>query len=402
MEKYRSSLEWLDTQAQSMLDLVIRGAGINTHTFNFPGIKELSKEILASFQPLDGKIECIDLPDFEFINSLGEVVPQPLGQVITITKRPSASCQVLLVCHMDTVYPPTPSGKDIIHDKGNILKGPGVADAKGGIVVMLKALEAVERSPFKDKIGWQVIINTDEEIGSPGSRNLLKQAAEKSQIGLVFEPCLPDGNLVGARKGSGNFTLVVRGKSAHAGREPHLGRNAICAMSKCILEITALNETRPGLTVNVGVVEGGRALNVVPDTAIARFNIRIQQFEDAEYTSEQLKKIVDKLSQADGISAELHGVFSAKPKILEGKALALYEDVRKCASGIGLDIKWHPSGGSCDGNRLSDFGLSNIDTMGVRGGDIHSPDEYLCVDSLPERARLAALVLMKIGNGELS
>lgn len=408
MEDYRQILDRIDEQAPSMLDLVIQWSRINSYTFNLAGLKKLSQEIRTSFQVLEAHAKSVELPPMEFINSDGETAAKTLGDALLFSKRPHAQYQVLLVCHMDTVYP-LPAGEETpdqsIHDirqvEDNILNGAGVADAKGGIVVMLKALEAVEGSSFKNKIGWQIIINPDEEAGSPGSRNLLKQAAQKAQVGLVFEPCLPNGDIVGARKGSGNFTLVVHGRSAHAGRNPHLGRNAINAVSKCILEISALNETLPGLTVNVGIVEGGHAVNVVPDTAVAKFNVRLQEFKDEEEILAQIKRIVNKFDQLDGISVSLHGGFMASPKNIEGVTLDLLQGVKFCASQLGFNIDWHLSGGVCDGNRLEAFGLPNVDTMGVKGGDLHSPDEYLCIDSLAQRTKLAALFLMKLGAGEL-
>jgi glutamate carboxypeptidase len=301
---------------------------------------------------------------------------------------------------MDTVYPPE-SSYDGVRLTDSSLKGPGVMDAKGGIVIMLKALEALERSPFKDQLGWTVLINPDEEIGSPGSRDLLQQLARQSHLGLVFEPCLPNGDLVGERKGSANFTLVIRGKAAHAGRDIHLGRNAIEVMAECILKIRALQSQRPGLTVNIGIVEGGRALNVVPDIAIARFNIRIEKQEDEAHVWVGLKSILKEFEKKDGIFLELHGGFFSPPKMIEGKTRVLFEEVKKCANELGLKLDWQPSGGVCDGNRLAAAGLPNVDTLGPRGGGMHSSHEYLDVNSLTERTKLAALVLMKFATGEL-
>jgi glutamate carboxypeptidase len=400
MNKYRSSLDWVDTQRQTMIDLVTEFSRINSHSLNLAGLRNMTDALEKSFGVFNEKIELIGLPPMSVVNFSGELESKPLGQAVKIQKRPSAPKQVLLVIHTDTVYPPDGSANGV-RLQDNTLKGPGVMDAKGGIVVMLKALEALERSPVKDQLGWTVLLNPDEEIGSPGSRDLLQELARKSHLGLVFEPCLVNGDLVGERKGSGNFTLVIRGQAAHAGRDIHLGRNAIEVMAECILKIRALHSQRPGLTVNIGMVEGGRALNVVPDIAITRFNIRIEKQEDEAHVWVGLKSILKEFEKKDGISLELHGGFFSPPKMIEGKTRKLFEEVKICADEIGFKLDWQPSGGVCDGNRLAAAGLPNVDTLGPKGGGMHSSHEYLDVNSLTERCKLSALILMKFAAGEL-
>jgi glutamate carboxypeptidase len=402
MNKYRPILDWVDTQRQPMVDLVSRLCKINSHSFNMEGLKALALVIQDEALVFNEKVEFLDLPDMEIINLNGLSESKPLGPALKIQKRPSAPRQVLLVIHTDTVYPPENGGPEPVFAQDGTLKGPGVTDAKGGIAVMFKALEALERSPFKDQVGWTVLLNPDEEIGSPGSRDLLQELAKKAHIGLVFEPCLPNGDLVGERKGSGNFTLVIRGRAAHAGRDIHLGRNAIEVMAECILKVRSLKNLRPGLSVNIGIVEGGKALNVVPDIAIARFNIRIEKPEDEAYVWVGLKDIMKEFNDKDGISLQLHGGFFSPPKMMEGTTRTLFREVKRCALEVGLNIDWQPSGGVCDGNRLAAVGLPNVDTMGVKGGNLHSSHEYLNIDSLTERAKLAALVLMQFGAGELN
>ena len=159
---------------------------------------------------------------------------------------------------MDTVYAVDHPFQKSVRIDDKILRGPGATDAKGGIVVMLVVLQAFERSPWAEKVGWEVLINPDEEIGSPGSAPLLIQAAKRNHLGLVFEPSLPDGNLVGARKGSGNFTVIARGKAAHAGRDPQLGRNAIDALARFIVALASLDDSGDATTTNVGSHPGGR------------------------------------------------------------------------------------------------------------------------------------------------
>jgi glutamate carboxypeptidase len=279
------------------------------------------------------------------------------------------------------------------------LSGPGVADAKGGLVVMLTALRALERSSVASKLGWEVALNPDEEIGSPGSSRLLEEAAKRNHFGLVFEPSLPDGSLVGARKGSGNFTVVVRGRAAHAGRDFHLGRSAILTLADFITKLDASQSDFPGVTINCGRIEGGGALNIVPDLAIGRFNVRVTSAEDQSAVKRRINDLVQQASQRDGISVKLHGGFHSPPKPLDPKSSKLFDLAVACGKELGLNLQIHPSGGACDGNRLASAGLPVIDTLGPRGGNLHSDQEYLVIESLAERAKLTAMVLMQLAFG---
>ena len=150
---------------------------------------------------------------------------QPLGEIIHIVKHPDAPKKIMLCIHMDTVYSQDDEFQTCQMTDGGQLNGPGVADAKGGLIVMLYALKTLEQSPLAGKIGWEVIINPDEEIGSPGSESFIRSRAPFCDFGLLFEPALPGGHMVSDRKGTGNFTFIVRGKSAHSGRDFAAGRN---------------------------------------------------------------------------------------------------------------------------------------------------------------------------------
>ena len=227
MTDYLPHLQWIDRQERRMIDLLTRWANVNSGSHNLPGLNEMLALLEEEFSVLGGETERVELAPQQLDDSSGTAVQVPLGRALLIRKRPTAPVRLLLCCHMDSVYPVDHPFQKAVRVADNILKGPGVTDAKGGLMVMLVALQAFERSPWAEKVGWEVLINPDEEIGSPGSAPLLIQAAKRNNLGLVFEPSLPDGNLVGARKGSGNFTAIARGKAAHAGRNPQLGRNAI-------------------------------------------------------------------------------------------------------------------------------------------------------------------------------
>jgi len=237
MRSFAPILDWIDTRHDWMRRTLSDWAGINTASTNLPGLARQTTAILKAAEPLQGRVETLDLPPHEVIRDDGQMQPMPLGQAITIAKRPEADLQVLLCIHMDTVFAPDLPFQTTTQLDDNRLQGPGVADAKGGLLVMLTALQAFERSEVAANLGWQVVINPDEELGSPGSRTLLAQCARRHHLGLLFEPTLPDGTLIAARKGSGNYTLVIQGRSAHAGLEPQRGRNAIHAMADAIVQL---------------------------------------------------------------------------------------------------------------------------------------------------------------------
>ena len=396
----RSVLDWVAAQSGAMVALTERWSAINSGSYHIEGLRRMRAALAEAFAPLGGVAEVLPLAPITQINAKGEAVSIPMAEALTIRKRPHAPLQVLLVGHMDTVYGADHPFQQPIKIADNILNGPGVADLKGGLAVMLYALMALERSPWAESIGWQVLLNPDEEIGSIASDPLLKQAAASNRLGLVYEPALADGTLAGARKGSGNFTLVVRGRAAHAGRNPEDGRNTIVALAELTTALFALNGQREGVTINPGKVEGGGALNVVPDLAILRFNVRTRVAEDEAWVLEELSKFVDNLSHRDGYQAELHGHFTRKPKPMAPRVKAVFDLVQQCGAELGLTIGTKPSGGCCDGNNLWHYGLPNVDTLGVRGAHIHSDQEVVYLDSFAERAQLSALLLMKLARGD--
>lgn len=268
---------------------------------------------------------------------------------------------------------------------------------KGGLVVMLYALCALEQSPLASSIGWEVIINPDEEIGSPASSAILAQAASQFSFGLVYEPALtPDGILAGQRKGSGKFSIAVSGRAAHVGRAFQEGRNAIVGLAQLVSTIDKLNGQRPGVTINIGYCHGGGAVNIVPDKAICHLDVRTVATEDEAWLSQAFTDIINAFNQQSELQAECIGQFTRPPKLMDKTTILLYEWAAKQAAGIGINLQWQATGGCCDGNNLAAAGLPNIDTLGVRGGAIHSDKEFVVVNSLPERAQLTALLLFKL------
>ena len=377
-----------------MLAQVQQWAAINSGSGNLAGLKATADLLADAFAILPGNIELQEPAPVEKVRADGVVEIVEHGRHLVVTVRPEAPVQLLFTGHMDTVFPADHNFQDQRWLEDGVLNGPGVADMKGGIAVMLAALAATETAPEFANVGYQVMINSDEEVGSPSSAPLITALAKGKIAALTYEPALPDGTLAGERGGSGNFSIIFTGKSAHAGRNPQDGRNALLAAADLALRLKAL--TRPGLNVNPARIEGGSPNNVVPDHAILRVNFRPMTPQIVEETDLALRTLIADIEREHDVSAHLHGSFGRPPKPIDAGAAKLFDLVKQCGADLGLSIAWKASGGVCDGNNIAACGIPVVDTMGVRGGAIHSADEFLITESLVERARLSALTILRI------
>ncbi len=383
-----------------MVTEILAWSAQNSGSRNLAGLDAMASTLAAALAELGAAPRWCDPAAVDAIGADGRPRPLPHGRNLHLALHPEQPRRVMLVGHMDTVFPADHAFQHPRWLDDRTINGPGVADMKGGIAVMLAALRAFIASPLSASLGIDVVLNADEEVSSLGSAPLLAEVAGRCQIGLCFEPAqTPDGLLAGARKGSGNYSLIVTGRSAHAGRNPQDGRNALTAAAALALGLEALNGARPGLTVNPAKIEGGSANNVVPDNAVLRFNARVSEPDDAGWFEAELDALAARVAGEREVDVHRHGAFFRPPKPMDGRQLALFELARSCGRDLGMDIGWRPSGGVCDGNNLAAQGLAVIDTLGVRGGAIHSPQEYVLVDSLVERAQLAALILARIARG---
>lgn len=393
METLLKHLDCVNGRQSAMMQLVESLCNVNSGTMNLAGLDKVKQELVAAYSPLGGELELRDCDPRQVVDDSGELVSSPLGQAIHIVKRPEAAKKVLLCIHMDTVYGVDHPFQTCRMQPDGTLNGPGVADAKGGLVVMLEALRAFEASPYAQQLGWEVLINPDEEIGSPGSVGIIQQIAQRCDFGLLFEPALDETAIVSWRKGSGNFTFVVRGRAAHAGRAFAEGRNALTKAAELTTAIDQLN-VDPEITFNVGRVSGGGALNVVPDLAIVRINVRVRTPEEQAKVEQQLEELAQRFDQHEGYSVFLNGTFSSPPKPITPEMEDVQRRIEMCGEALGMEIAWRGTGGASDGNKFAAAGLPNIDSLGPCGGRIHSDEEFLVPESLVPRAKLAALILM--------
>lgn len=385
----------------AMLAQVQAWSAINTGTANLAGLAEQAAMLAEAFAVLPGTVALVDPVPVTAIAADGSEYSKPHGQHLVLRVRQQANRRILLTGHMDTVFPVDHPFQRQTWLDGETLNGPGVADMKGGIAVMLHALLAFEASPHAPALGYDVLINSDEETGSLASAALIAELAAGKLAALTYEPAaLPDGTLAHERGGTGNYAITFTGKSAHAGRNPHEGRNAIVAAADLILRLKALESGE--ITINPAKLEGGSANNVVPDHAVLRFNVRPRTVEAGAAFDHALSHLLVDIQTAHQVATHRHGGVTRPPKKVDAHAQALFDLVRECGAELGQTIRWQSTGGVCDGNNIAACGVPVVDTMGVRGGAIHSPDEYLIVPSLAERAALSARVITRLAQGALN
>jgi len=384
---------------EPMLAQVEAWAAVNSGSGNLVGLNQVAALLADAFSALPGEPMLKHPAPVDVVTPEGELLPIRHGRNLHLAVRPAAPVQLLFTGHMDTVFAADHPFQDVFWREEGVLGGPGVADMKSGLAILLAALKAVEESPLAGALGYEVVINSDEEVGSPGSAALIAAAARGKKAALTYEPsALPDGTLAGARPGSGNFSLIVRGRSAHAGRNPEEGRNALLAAAE--LALILAQAKGDGLSVNPAKIDGGGPNNVVPDHAVLRVNMRPATLADQARAQSALDEAVANVAARRDVRITLHGGWGRPPKPLDPAAEKLFALVASCGADLGQAICWRDSGGVCDGNNIAACGVPVVDTMGGRGGAIHSEAEYLIVESLAERARLSALTILRLAQGE--
>lgn len=401
MPQKKMNIPPFNLEKSSMVQQLHAFCAINSDTTNLAGLVKMHDQLRNAFQLFADVIESLNMPEYSSINMAGECILQKTGQGLLVRKRPHLKRRVLLAGHMDTVYPADNPFQTLKMLNENTLNGPGVADMKGGLVVMLHALMAFEQTDAASQLGWDVFINADEETGSCASHTMMMNVAKHCQAALLYEPAMSsDGVIAKNRKGNGKVTLTATGISAHAGRDFASGRNAICFLAEVITDINALNGQREGITLNVGIIAGGSSLNTVPDKAVTKIDVRITLPEDETWVIEQLNFILQRHQKPDyTLSIDIR--FDRPVKRINLATERLFSHLKHIGHSMNLHIEWKDSGGCCDGNNLAQHGLPVIDTLGVRGGNIHTSDEFILLDSLVERASLSTQLLIDLAQGKL-
>lgn len=396
-----------DPQEQQLLEAIepapilshtLEWAEINSGTGNLAGLVAMAGELANAFAALPGDITLVEPQPVESVGADGLPAPVVHGHHLVLRVRPRAERRLLLTGHMDTVFAEDHPFQHCRWLDETRMNGPGTADMKGGLSLMLAGLMAFET--LRPTLGYDVLINSDEETGSLASAAVIGQLAAEKLAAFTYEPALPGGAMARARPGSGNFALVVRGRAAHAGRNPQDGRNAVAAAADLALRLLAGRGT--GLAVNPARIAGGGPNNMVPELAALHVNIRPAGTPELAEAEALVERAISEVASAHEVTIERYGTFNRPPKTVGPDTERLFELVRQAGAELGEALAWHDTGGVCDGNLIAAQNVPVIDTMGARGGAIHSPEEFLEVPSLLERARLTALVLLRIERGEFT
>ena len=314
------------------------------------------------------------------------------GDCCLASLRGTGEARILLVGHLDTVYPDGTAAARPMRFEGNRILGPGVSDMKSGLLAGLYAVRALQHIGFNDFARIDFFVNTEEEVGSPASRQLYRPTAQKADAALVLEAARASGDIVSARKGGGVYHLTVRGRQAHAGVEPEKGANAVVELAGCILELTALNGMHPGTTVNVGVIQGGTRSNVVPDLARAEVDVRFTTAEAGQALDRAVRR-VGAQPKVPGTRVEVSGGIEKGPMEKTAAVAYLVELAKDVAAQLDVAFNDVQTGGNSDGNHVAELGIPVLDGLGPIGGDDHSPSEFLDADSIvPRTALLAGLI----------
>jgi glutamate carboxypeptidase len=328
---------------------------------------------------------------------LAEFALDPYGDCCLATLRGTGQARILLLGHLDTVYPDGTVAQRPMRFEGRRIFGPGVSDMKGGLLAGLYAVRALGQSGFKDFARIDFFLNSEEEVGSPASRSLYRPAAMAADAALVLEAARANGDIVSARKGGAVYRLTVRGRQAHAGVEPEKGANAIVESARCIQELTRLNGLHPGTTVNVGVAGGGTRVNVVPDLAWVDIDARFATRAAGQALDQAIRMMAGQ-GRVPATSIEISGGIEKQPMEKTAATAYLVELTQSVAAELGFGVNDVQTGGNSDANHLAEWGVPVLDGLGPIGGEDHSPGEYLEADSIAPRTALLAGLMAAVAS----
>lgn len=390
-------MNWLSAQEGDMLEMLEHITNINTGSLNKAGVDELAalfaselRELGFSTSTLPGDV--IEMPSCPGSNYNIDVADHLLAT------RSGDSSRLLLMGHLDTVFP-LDSPFQTFRREGDTMYGPGVADMKGGLVVMLYALKALAEFGQLDGISMSVLLNSDEEMGSLSSRKYLEEQARQHDWGLVYESS-GTNNLTRQRKGLGQARFVVNGRASHAGGAHEQGRSAIKELAYKIVEIENMTDYETGVTVNVGIVSGGEARNTVAPCAEALIDLRYPEPQQGLDAVAQFESIFGQVYSYPVDSGEITTDswvnLHRPPKIPSEESDFLIEKARSIGRLLGQELGVTDSGGGTDGSLTQAVGLPTQDSLGVAGTGAHSNREEARVSSLVERAQLSAILIQRL------
>jgi glutamate carboxypeptidase len=319
-----------------------------------------------------------------------------LGDVLVARVRGRGAYRVLLICHMDTVWPEGTAAERPFRVDRQRAYGPGVSDAKSGLLTGIEAVDTLRRAG-EDTFGFVTFVcNPDEEAGSPFSGSTIAEIAKDSDVAYVLEAGRENGDIVSQRKGLVTIRADFSGRAAHAGVEPERGRHAVLDAATKTLELQAMNGTMEGVTVNVGVLSGGARPNVVPEQCRMEVDIRAWDATTLTRATEQVRSALER-PQVDGVRTVVHVNIEYPPMEQHPATERLVELAGEFARDLGFELHAASTGGGSDANVVSSLGTPVLDGLGPIGGDDHSPDEWVDLTSVAPRAAILAGLIARGG-----
>ena len=312
-----------------------------------------------------------------------------LGDLLLARIEGSGEHHVALVCHMDTVFADGTAAARPFYTDGGRGFGPGVSDAKSGLLAGIDAVAALKATGGDRFASVTFVCNPDEEVGSPSSRPVIREVAAASDVAFVLEAGRENGDIVAARKGVATIRVDLTGRAAHAGVEPHRGRHAVLDGALKAVDLQAMNGTVDGLTVNVGVFTGGSRVNVVPDSC--RFEVDIRAWNDDDLAA-ALDRVVEIASspRVDGVEAKVEADNENAAMERRPSTERLVELANEIAGELGFGVVGATTGGVSDANVVAGVGTPVLDGLGPVGGDDHGPAEWVDIETAPKRIALLA------------
>jgi glutamate carboxypeptidase len=301
--------------------------------------------------------------------------------------------QTMVLCHMDTVFNVGDIARNPLRIENGRLYGPGTSDMKAGFTLLLWALRCMKALGLQPRRKVVGLLTSDEEIGSEAAREAIETEARRSAVALIAEPAMPpNGALKTWRKGTAGYTVTVTGKAAHAGADPTKGISAVEELAHHILVLQKLTDMSVGTTVNVGVIGGGSRSNVVPAEAHAKIDVRFMTMEEAYRIEAAIKGLQPVLA---GAKLTVEGGINRPPMVRNEATIELFGRAQALAAELGLVVDEAGTGGGSDGNFTSGVGCPTLDGLGACGDGLHTFNEYIEVDSLPQRAALLVRLLQE-------
>jgi len=299
--------------------------------------------------------------------------------------------QVLILCHMDTVWPVGEVRKRPFRIEDGKIWGPGIYDMKAGFLYTLEAIRAIKRFSIKTPRKIVMVFNSDEEIGSASSRTLIEDEARKSEFVLVLEPSVRGGGLKTSRKGQGTYILQVTGIPAHSGSDPERGVSAVEELARHILTLHSLTNFATGTTVNVGLISGGTRSNVVAAQATAEIDVRVAN----EAEMKKVESVIFGLRPSrDGSSVQVTGGITRPPMERSQSIADLFARAKRLAAEIGFELTEAATGAGSDGNFTASIGVPTLDGLGAVGDGSHALHEHMVIEAIPERIALLVRLII--------